>query len=284
MKRMIARWVARLPANSMSRAVGVVTEIDHPRLAVRAASWAFARAAGIDLAEAEIPAGGFTSMDALFTRRLRHGARRIDPEANSVVSPVDGTTGESGVIDGHTAIQAKGVPYRVDRLLDSTLDGKRFAGGAFATYYLSPRDYHRIHAPVAGTVERCVVIPGGLLPVFPESCEMHPDLFIRNERVVTYLRHKTAGQVAVVKIGATAVGKITVSYDDTIRSNAADGQRLEVAYDNGYAVTKGGEIGTFHLGSTVVLLFEPGAVILGPVECGRPVRMGAPVGVLARDP
>jgi phosphatidylserine decarboxylase len=210
MKKYIAAWVSLLPQNSISRAFGWVAGRRNPKLVVKAGTWLMPHLFGIDLKEADIPEGGYTSMDQLFTRQLKHGARRIDPDEKSIISPVDGTQGPLGPIEKDTAIQAKGISYTIGRLLDSENDGEAFEDGFFSTYYLSPRDYHRIHSPVAGQVVRSVYIPGGLLPVFKESTELHADLFVRNERLISYVQTKT-GMVAVVKIGATAVGKISLS-------------------------------------------------------------------------
>jgi phosphatidylserine decarboxylase len=195
---------------------------------------------------------------------------------------VDGAYGQCGTLNGQMAVQAKGVTYPVNRLLGDDALGERFRDGTFATFYLCPADYHHIHSPIAGEVIKAIHIPGGLLPVFKESTEVHTDLFVRNERLISLLKTEV-GLVAVVKIGATSVGKITLAYDgdfvtnrkkcrDTIKKDYAAGE---------HPVAKGQELGVFNLGSTVVLLFEKGRVSLDGEAIGTAIKYGQKVGNLA---
>ncbi|MEO1173074.1 MAG: archaetidylserine decarboxylase, partial [Myxococcota bacterium] len=266
--------VARLPAGTLSRAWGWLARRRSPKLGVSVLKRSFVAATGINMRESAEPIESFSTLEELFTRSLKPGLRRVDPAPSSVVCPVDGTMGTSGTISDGTALQLKGRSYSVARLLGSESDAADFEGGAYMTFYLSPKDYHRIHSPVAGAVTRARVIPGSLMPVFAEAVEKVDELFARNERLVTFLEHETAGRIAVVKVGATLVGRISVTYDDTLRSNDRSVTRYERSYDPPESIAKAGELGAFELGSTVVLLFEPDSVKAEVLPAGSRVRLG----------
>lgn len=273
--------VARLPQGMVSRAWGWLARRRHPRAGVALLKRGFVAATGIDLREAADPIGAYPTLEDLFIRPLKAGARRIDPEPRAVVSPVDGTVGACGVVKDGAALQIKGRNYSVAKLLGSAADAERFEGGHYLTFYLSPKDYHRVHAPLAGTVQRARLIPGALMPVFHESLLKVDELFARNERLITFLRHESAGHFAVVKVGATLVGRISVVYDESLRSNDPTVSHFDRDYSSHPPVHKGGELGAFELGSTVVLLFEKGAMTLEGLKPGQAVRLGERVATLA---
>jgi phosphatidylserine decarboxylase len=273
--------VERLPQALVSRAWGWLARRSQPRVAVALFKRLFVTAAGIDMSEARDPIGSYGSVEQLFVRELRPGARRVDPDPAAVVSPVDARVGACGTVEGGTLLQVKGRSYGLSRLLGDDEQAKRFEGGAYATLYLSPRDYHRIHAPVSGQVTDAALIPGRLMPVFPEAVERVDELFARNERVVTYLDSPDAGRVAVVKVGATMVGRITVAYDDSVRTNAGETSARALHYDPPRLLQKGSHLGTFELGSTVVLLTEPGRVRLDGLTPDGRTRMGGRIGTVA---
>ncbi|HEX2090945.1 MAG TPA: archaetidylserine decarboxylase [Longimicrobiaceae bacterium] len=277
----------RLPQGALSRAFGQVADLPLPRPLRRPVLGAFARGVGADLSEAELPLEEYGSLNRFFTRRLREGVRSWPDDPRVAASPVDGVTGQVGTVAGGRAIQAKGRWYSVGELLDDEGEGERFEGGAFVTLYLSPRDYHRIHAPCAGAIPRARHVPGALLPVNAPAVAHLPGLFARNERLVCYL-DGAMGRVAVVAVGAYNVGRISAAFDPAW--NAPPGgsawvtnRRGAVAETRGYdppvPVRQGDEIMTFHLGSTVVLLFEPGRVALEPgLAAGTAVRLGTVLG------
>jgi phosphatidylserine decarboxylase len=222
----------------------------------------------------------YRDVDAFFTRRLRPAARVVDPAPGTVVSPADGTVIESGVVtDGHL-MQAKGALFELDELLADRDSARRLNGGAYLITYLSPRDYHRVHAPVAGGVIGWHHVPGTLFPVGAKSVAREPLLFISNERLVT-LMDGPAGLCAVVMVAAVGVGNITAAYDDDIATHGRSFRRAQVRharYDDPRPLEKGGEIGTFHLGSTTITVFEPGRVNLSPFSPGEATRMGEIIG------
>jgi phosphatidylserine decarboxylase len=275
----ILRWT---PKGTFSRGVGWLSRVPVPRRLRRPIYGGFARSVGADLSQIEGPLEQFERFDDFFTRSLAPGLRPVDEGDGAVVSPVDGVVSEIGIADGGRLIQCKGLDYTVRGLLADVLEARSFEGGAYATLYLAPRDYHRIHAPVAGKVTGYRHIPGAFFPVNPLSVRNVAGLFSINERLVSYLDSEV-GRVAVVKVAATGVGHITLSYDRgvrTHRSGSAGRNGWVQRYAAPRPVSRGGELGMFHLGSTVILLFEPGRVKLD-LERGQKVRMGERIGLRA---
>lgn len=268
-----------VPQGALSRAWGWLARRKKPRLGVKLLKRAFVRAAGIDMREAQDPIDSFETLEELFVRRLRPGVHRIDPQPDAVVSPVDGMVGMSGKISSGTLMQVKGRSYSVASLLDDEHEAQRYASGVYATVYLAPRDYHRIHAPVAGQVRDAVLIPGYLLPVFQESVQRVDELFARNERIITYIDTPDHGRVALVKVGATLVGRISVVYDATLATNQVGQLKRRLHYDPPHVTNKGAELAAFELGSTVVILAESNRLKFSLSE-GQKVRVGQKIGAL----
>ena len=219
----------------------------------------------------------YPSFNAFFTRSLRPGARAADPDPAALVSPVDGTVSQIGRLDGSAILQAKGHRYSVEALLGGASGwAERFAGGAFATLYLAPFNYHRIHMPAAGTLCGAWFIPGKLFSVNAVTAAAVPGLFARNERVVCAFEEGPLA-FALALVGALFVGSIATVWhgDVTPRSprRAAD-----LAVDTGRAprrLERGAELGRFNMGSTVILLLPPGtAEWLPQLQPGSPVRVG----------
>ncbi len=279
-KEWIVDVVERLPAALLSRGWGWLARRRHPRPAVALLKRTFVAATGIDMAEAREPMASYASLEDLFVRHLRAGARRIDPDTAALVSPVDGAVGACGIVEDGTLMQVKGRSYALARLLGDDQEARRYEGGPYATLYLSPKDYHRVHAPARGEVREAKLIPGRLLPVFAEAVNNVDELFARNERLVTYLDTPAAGRLAVVKVGATLVGRISVSYDASLTTNVKDGKARRRVYRKPHAFDKGADLGAFELGSTVVLVGEAGRVSFDAVVPGQSVRMGQRMGTI----
>lgn len=269
-----------LPRNLISRAAGRFAAARLPHPLVQAEIRAFARAVGVDLSEVRDPLESFPSLQAFFTRALRAGARTIDLSPDALVSPCDGAFGESGVVRGGQLLQLKGRPYGLAELLGSAGDAERFEGGGFATLYLSPRDYHRFHAPCAARVERVTYRPGTLWPVNRIGLEGVDGLFAQNERVCAFMRAAPGDALlCLVAVGATLVGKVRLTFD-SLETNRAGARAEQRRYPDGVPLAKGEEWGRFEFGSTIVLLCEPGKVALDPRPAGTPVRLGERVGRL----
>jgi phosphatidylserine decarboxylase len=242
-----------VPRSALSTAVGHATRARAPAALHQVAMKAFVRRYGVNLQEAERALEDYPTFAEFFTRRLKPDARPIEGGENVVVSPVDGTVSQIGYINGGECLQTKGVSYPVEKLLADPEGARRFVGGAYATLYLSPRDYHRIHAPLSGRITGYSYIPGELWPVNRASVRLQERLFCLNERLTTYLETR-AGQVAVVKVGATCVARIRAAYDDVITHTG--GEARVHRYRTPIPVAKGAELGVFEMGSTVILLFE----------------------------
>ncbi|CAN5681669.1 hypothetical protein BH23GEM11_BH23GEM11_01290 [soil metagenome] len=288
--RILLAVLARLPQGALSRATGWVADLRLPGFLRGPVNGAFARVAGIDRTEAESPPADYPSVGAYFTRRLGPGVRSWPADPSAMASPVDGVVGTFGRIEAGRALQAKGIDYSVAKLLGDASEAAEYADGSFLTIYLSPRHYHRIHTPGAGRVRRARSIPGGLMPVNVPSTTTVRDLFPTNERLVVHIeREGAAGEaaasaVALVAVGAFNVGRITAAFDPGWVTNRPRGERPEPEarrYD--IELRAGAELATFHLGSTVVLLFAPaadgkGVPDFGPaVEAGSEIRVGTPL-------
>ena len=240
----------------------------------------FAKAYGIDLAEAERPLDGYPSLQAFFTRRLKAGLRPQDGLAPGALnSPVDARIIACGRIERGTVLQAKGLPYRIAELLKHDPAPERFEGGHYLTLYLSPRDYHRIHVPLEGRVTAVGRVEGELWPVNDASTTHVPRLYERNRRA-TWTAVGTGPddglEVAAVLVGATHVGGVVI--DGRWREGR------ELPRDGGFAVgslpcVPGEDLGTFQFGSTVVLLVGgPRAAGWKPARTGGPVKVGQRLG------
>lgn len=265
------RFLRYVPKNHVSRAIGRLVHMRLPKpIARRLVHW-FARTYQIDLDSAGRPAHEYPSIGHFFIRDLREGLRPIESD---FVSPVDGTLRGFGLVENGRLEQIKGKSYTVARFLGDEADARRYAGGAFFNLYLSPQDYHHVHSPVSGAIVRSVHIPGKLWPVNDWSMANIDELFSVNERVVTYI-DGPLGRVAVVMIGATNVGKMTVTYDSFI-SNTAAAKTASRDYATPIAINAGDRLGTFHMGSSVVVLLEPGRVDVANVRvsAGQNVRYG----------
>lgn len=271
----------RIPKNAVSRAFGVVSEVKFPSPLQRAVNHSFVALAGIDSEEAEAPPGEYETLNEYFTRRLRDGVRPVEADSDTdVVSPVDGTLGAFGAIEEGTLFQAKGRRYRLVDLVDSAEHARRFDGGHYATIYLSPRDYHRIHSPVRGEVMGVSYIPGHLFPVNPFAVDNIDELFAVNERLITHLETPSWGSVAVVKVGATCVGRIGLSYEGFC-TNGKLRRRREFGTASTVEFSHGEELGVFNLGSTVIVLVEePDFAFRDALGEETALRMGQCIGMM----
>ena len=276
--------LGRLPQAALSRGLGHIADLPVPRALRTTVLGAVARQLGIDLGEAALPLDEYGSLNELFVRQLKAGVRTWPHDPRAIASPVDGIVGQLGRIEDGMLVQAKGRRYRAADLLDGDdpREGERFRNGSFVTLYLSPRHYHRIQSPIAGSIFAAWHVPGALLPVNAPAV-MHVDnLFPRNERLVAELE-TALGRVALVAVGAYNVGRISAAFDPRwsgvkgrawVTNRAGGAAAQSKRYDPPIPIAQGAEIMAFHLGSTVVLMTE-GAVQVAPgMTPGREVRMG----------
>ncbi len=223
----------------------------------------FVRRYGVNMTEAANPdIASYSTFNEFFTRPLRDGARPL--AAAAFICPVDGAISQFGAIENDQIFQAKGHGYTTTALVggDATL-ARRFQDGSFATLYLSPKDYHRIHMPHDGVLKRMIYVPGDLFSVNPTTARVVPGLFARNERVVCVF-DSSFGPFVMVLVGATIVGSMATVWHGVVNPPRSGAMR-EWRYDGErIALQRGTEMGRFLLGSTVVLLFPKGAIGFNP--------------------
>jgi phosphatidylserine decarboxylase len=261
----------------VTAAAGAASEKAVPVWA-RAPLWkAYSAAVGADPSEAAAPLDSFETFDAFFTRELRPGLRPIDRDA-ALVCPADGRLDQIGRITGGRCVQAKGIHYATTELIGDVTEAARFEGGLFATIYLSPADYHRVHCPVDLAVSRIRHLGGDLWPVNGLSVPRVPGLFVQNERVVFTGTTPTDTLCSVVMVGAIVVGRISVAHPDFSLDAREPGEVRTLAPEGGWARDRGSELGAFRLGSTAVVLIEDRDQSLRPAcEAGQRVRLGQPL-------
>jgi phosphatidylserine decarboxylase len=266
-----------LPQHGISRSVLRATRVRVP--------WfkdfligSFLKLFAVDMNEAiETDPHSYPSFNEFFTRALRPGLRPIAAGAADIASPVDGRVSECGAIGGESLLQAKGRRYTLSELLAGQSWAARFAGGTFATIYLAPFDYHRIHMPLAGRLLDTVYVPGRLFSVNAATAQRVPRLFARNERVLTLFDSGGFGSFAVILVGALNVGSMTTVWAGDVTPAARRTIRHIDAPET--SLPKGAELGRFNMGSTVILLFEAGRAHWNPdVRAGAVVRLGQPIG------
>jgi phosphatidylserine decarboxylase len=228
----------------------------------------------------------YASFNEFFTRALKPGARPIDPNGSVLVSPVDGAISQIGPLDGSQVMQAKGHYYSLEALLgssDSQTDWvSRFSGGRFATLYLAPFNYHRIHMPLSGTLIAAWYVPGKLFSVNAVTAAAVPGLFARNERVVCIFEDGPR-LFAMVLVGALFVGSMdTVWHGEVTPRNPRKGMQLPLdATRAPLRLEKGDEMGRFNMGSTVILITPPNTIDwLSNMSTGTRISVGQPLGRL----
>lgn len=261
-----------LPRTSITRAVGRLCDAHLPPRVANAVVSLYVRAYKVNLDESVVPEGAFPTFDAFFTRPLREGARPIHGSPEAIVSPADGRLDDLGPISRGGRFTIKGRDYAVADLVGDEAEVARYEGGQYAIVYLSPRDYHRVHAPVAGKVTRIRSLPGDLYPVNSIGERHVPSLFATNRRVAIVIDSERHGRVTVVMVGAMIVGRITVSAID-----AHDVPLGDHAIEPPQIVERGGEIGMFHLGSTAVIFVEKGKSLPFRRPSDPMVRLGEPL-------
>jgi len=264
-----------LPKHALSRLVSYLGATETPWIRRRFIQW-FQKTYNIDLSDAQIQdPEEFRSFNHFFTRALQPQARPIDADPHSIACPADGAISQSGSINDGLLLQAKGIHYSLAELA-ATSDVAHFHGGSFATVYLAPSNYHRLHLPIAGTLTKTSAVPGELFSVNTATAAGVRNLFCRNERLVCHF-DTAAGEMLVILVGALIVASIetvwpgpTSPYQQMSRQDFTEAQ---------HQFNKGDEIGRFLLGSTVIVCFEAGASQwrdnLAP---GQRVQMGEAIG------
>lgn len=280
-KRPIAVLFFRLiPKAFLSRIFGRIARSGLSRFYINR----YIRNFAVNTEEIDFPEGGFTSLEHFFTRKLKKGSRKIDKGSDSLVSPVDARVDQLGDITGTRIIQAKGMDYLLADLIPTDVH-HLFIDGKFVTLYLSPSDYHRIHSPIDGRISESLYVPGKLFSVQDFMVNGIKRLFTKNERVATMIDTEF-GKCVVVKVGAMNVGRISLSYDNLITNAKLFRKKRELHFSPEMQphTHRGDELGQFHLGSTVVMLFQKDMVDFESIKLGSRVQVGQRIGSLNKKP
>ncbi|MBL4834254.1 MAG: phosphatidylserine decarboxylase [Pseudomonas sp.] len=269
-----------LPQHLLSRLAGCIADCKWPWLKNAFIGW-FAKRYQVDMSEAvEERPTAYGSFNDFFTRALKDGARPLDPAPESVLCPADGAISQLGAIEHGRIFQAKGQSFSTLELLGGNPEhAALFQGGQFATVYLSPRDYHRVHMPLGGVLREMIYVPGKLFSVNRNTAENVPELFARNERVVC-LFDTEAGPMAVVLVGAMIVASVETPWAGLVTPPRRElrAQRYGQAAPT---LARGEEMGRFKLGSTAIVLFGPGRTHWeDSLQAGDAVRMGQRMGAM----
>ncbi len=236
----------------------------------------------VDVAELTHPVpDGYPTFNDFFTRELADGARTIDAAENNISCPVDGTVSAAGRIDRNLLFQAKGLDYALTDLLATDIaDADDYVGGSFATIYLAPYNYHRVHAPLGGRLVSAHYVPGSLYSVNAATVQNLAGLFARNERLVCHMEGRH-GRMVLIFVGALNVGTITTKWTGDIRprkNGPVESVDLRNQQDH-LTFAKGDTLGWFNMGSTVIILLPPGCSDeFGNLDAGQTVRMGEAIG------
>jgi len=266
-------WQYFLPQHALSRAAGFLANSDVIPLKNFLIK-KFIEHYKVDLSDALLQdPSTFETFNDFFTRALKPGARTIDPSINSLISPADGTLSEWGQITQNTLLQAKNQHYSLERLVGGQELARPFEDGYYATVYLAPKDYHRVHMPMTGTLEKMMHIPGRLFSVNQKTAEDIPEIFARNERVVCIFK-TTFGPMAVVLVGAMIVASIATVWHGQVTPISGEIQTWDYT-PQPITLEKGVELGRFYLGSTAILLLPKESVEWDAnLVVGQALKMG----------
>lgn len=267
-----------IPQHGLSLLMGKIAESKNATIKNTFAKW-FIKKYGIDMsiAERENPED-YETFNDFFTRSLKPDVRPIAEGDEVIVNPADGKVSQLGPIEQGFIFQAKGHRYSAKTLLGGDAElAKPFEDGEFATIYLSPKDYHRVHMPMAGKLTKMLHVPGKLFSVNPLTARNVPNLFARNERVVAMFDTEI-GPMAMVLVGATIVGSIETVWEGTITPPTRDDIKVWDYNDKDIQLEKGAEMGRFKLGSTVILLFPKDTIEWeANMKAYAPTIMGTPL-------
>jgi len=270
-----------IPQHLLSRLVGKLAESHNPRIKNTFMRW-FIGQYQVDLSEAKIETvHGFKNFNDFFTRELKEGRREICRAPNTIASPADGAVSELGAIELGSIMQAKGQHYSLIQLLGGNADlTNYYMDGSFATIYLSPKDYHRVHMPLDGKLLNMTYVPGELFSVNQTTANHIPGVFARNERLICEFEGKH-GNFVMILVGAMIVAGIETVWSGHVAPVKANMHSQDYTDLSEIELKKGDEMGRFKLGSTVILLFpEKTSEFSDKLANGTPLRMGEEIGVI----
>ncbi len=270
-----------LPKNTLTTLAGLLAHVKNPFIK-NAMIRCFIAKYQVNLSEAEEENyQNYEDFNAFFIRKLKPTCRPI--AQCDIVSPVDGYLSESGLIQSHSLLQAKGRYYGLEELFAGDKErALQFSNGLYATLYLSPKDYHRVHMPIDAVLKEMIYVPGQLFSVQPMTTRVIPKLFARNERVIVFFE-TSVGLMAMVLVGATIVGAIGTTWQGDIkRSKIQTRTTFPTTLEEKTSFLQGEEMGYFKLGSTVILLFADSKQVhwVPGLQAGSPIQYGNPFGII----
>jgi len=271
-EKMLISALKVLPKNHISMLFGKFASIKFPKPINHILIKKFADFYNINLRELEKPITSYETLNDFFTRKLRKNARTFNNDDKTVISPADGMISQFGKIQDGKLLQVKGKYFNLESFLKDKEKAQLFKNGKFLTIYLSPQDYHRIHTPFFGKLKQYNYIKGKLFPVNKLSTDNISELFSTNERVIFYFHNELLGNFALIMVGATNVGSISLSFDD-FKTNKLlqNSQKVEVT---DLEFNKLDELAVFNLGSTVVLLFEDEKIDFLDLKINSKIKLG----------
>lgn len=277
-ERILAGFQYILPQHFLSRIVYVLMR-SQLAWVKNLLIYLISRVAGINYGEALSPdPADYVSFNAWFTRALKPGARIFDPDPQAFLAPCDGTISETGPLRENRILQAKGKDYLLQDLLAGDPVCQQLVGGYFSTIYLSPKDYHRIHMPLGGRLQRMIHVPGKLFSVAPYTVRQVPRLFARNERVISIFK-TDSGPMVMVLVGAMLVSSTETVWAGEVTPTKNKEVTVTDYPDDEITLAKGDEMGRFNMGSTVIVVMPPGALksVVG-LGAGDTVKLGQKLG------
>ena len=279
-ERILAGFQYTLPQHFLSRIVYALMRCQ-TRWTKNLLIQMISRVAGINYAEALSPdPADYPSFNAWFTRALKPGARTFDPDPQALLSPCDGRISESGRLRENLILQAKGKDYSLQELLANDPVCEPLSGGHFFTIYLSPKDYHRVHMPMGGRLQRMIHVPGRLFSVAPYTVRQVPRLFARNERVIAIF-DTVSGPLVMVLVGAMLVSSTETVWAGEVTPTKNKAVTAKNYVNDNITLAKGDEMGRFNMGSTVILLMPPGVLkSVADLSAGDAVMLGQKIGGL----
>jgi len=263
-----------LPHQLLSRVIGYFTKCKQPWFKNILIHW-FIKRYKVDLKDVEKT--DFASFNEFFTRSLKPETRPIVQDEKAIACPIDGYISQIGVIEKDQMIQAKNYKYNLKNLIGD--DENLFVDGNFATLYLSPRDYHRVHMPITGKLQKMTYVPGKLFSVNPLTVQEIPNLYTKNERIITIFETEI-GQMAMVLVGAMLVASIATVWAGAITPAKQKTIQTWDYIDQDIILKRGAEMGRFQFGSTVILLFPKNKLLWDKFSVGDSIKMGQSLGVL----
>jgi phosphatidylserine decarboxylase len=269
-----------IPQHTLSRLMGYLGNCKNTWIKNTFIQW-FVKHYHVDMQDAlQTDPLQYSDFNSFFTRQLKADVRPISPDANAIVSPADGMISQIGNLQNGSLLQAKGFYYDVRQLLGG--DAQRaqpFKNGNFATIYLAPRDYHRVHMPYSGTLQEMIYVPGKLFSVNNATADAVPNLFARNERVVSIFQ-TDCGPMAIILVGAMIVASIHTTWAGQIAPQKKNQIRTWNYAEQNIQLKRGEEMGHFQMGSTVIVLFaDRQSHWQQNIAAGQTIRLGEMIGV-----